>query len=63
MLPWGEMMRAALAAGVPVADFWALSVREWRWLSQGAEGQDMGQNGLAELMKIYPDRDENNGRI
>ena len=56
-------MRAALAAGVPVADFWALSVREWRWLSQGVQGQDMHQSALAELMKIYPDRDENNGRI
>lgn len=33
MLPWPDMMRAALALGISPEAFWRLSLREWRWLS------------------------------
>lgn len=35
MLPWGDMLRAAVAAGLSPDAFWRLSLREWRWLSAG----------------------------
>ncbi len=38
MLPWGAMMRAALAAGLAPAAFWRLSLREWRWLAERNDG-------------------------
>lgn len=63
MLPWPEMMRAALSAGVPVTVFWRLSVREWRWLSEGGGAQNMNLGGLAELMQNFPDKETDNGRI
>jgi hypothetical protein len=63
MLPWAEMMRAALAAGVPVSDFWMLSLREWRWLSEGARAHKLSFKELAELMNTFPDEEDENGRI
>jgi len=57
MLPWAEMLRASLAAGVPVGAFWRLSVREWRWLSMGAGQEKLGREKLADLMKYFPDKD------
>lgn len=33
MLPWPEMLRAGLAAGLAPESFWRLSLREWRWLA------------------------------
>ena len=58
MLPWAQMMRAALSAGVPVSAFWALSVREWRWLSEVGMGDAMTPVNLESLMENFPDRDE-----
>ena len=54
MLPWAEMWRAALRAGVGPDAFWALSVREWRWLG-GAGEAGLGREALAELMEGFPD--------
>ena len=56
MLPWGEMLRAALAAGVPVAAFWRLSVREWRWLADGGAALGIRPVELADLMERFPDK-------
>ena len=53
MLPWPEMMRSALAAGIGPQDFWRLSLREWRWLA--ARGAGLGAGRLAELMAGFPD--------
>ena len=53
MLPWSEMMRSALAAGIRPADFWRLSLKEWRWLAARGAGLKAGQ--LAELMAGFPD--------
>ncbi len=54
MLPWAEMWRAALRAGIGPDAFWALSVREWRWLS-GAGELGLARAGLVELMEAFPD--------
>lgn len=57
MLPWGEMMRAALAAGVAPDAFWRLSLREWRWLA-GVTRVGPGRADLEEMMRRYPDKGE-----
>ena len=54
MLPWDEMWRAALRAGIAPAAFWALSLREWRWLS-GSAGGGLDGATLRQLMEDYPD--------
>ncbi|MFN3910787.1 phage tail assembly chaperone [Hyphomonas sp.] len=56
MLPWGEMLRAALAAGLPPAAFWRLSLREWRWIAASRGGPGRGE--LEALMAQYPDDKE-----
>lgn len=56
MLPWGEMLRAALAAGVAPEAFWRLSLREWRWLA--GTGSGPARRDLEDLMKRFPDRKE-----
>lgn len=56
MLPWGGMQRAALAAGVPMAAFWELSLREWRWLASGGQAFGIRPAELADLMEQFPDK-------
>jgi uncharacterized phage protein (TIGR02216 family) len=63
MLPWGEMMRAALSAGVAPDAFWQLSLREWRWLAGGVGGDALGAEALEHLMTDYPDKDKDNEQI
>lgn len=58
MLPWPEMMCAALRVGVPVHRFWQLSLREWRWLADSARAQDLTPDDLTNLMKQFPDEGE-----
>ena len=54
MLPWAEMMRMAVQAGIAPAGFWQLSLREWRWLLPPlCRGLD--QADLTQLIKDYPD--------
>ena len=55
MLPWDEMLRAALSAGVTAADFWALSLREWRWMA-GSDAGGLRPSELAGLMEEFPDK-------
>jgi len=54
MLPWADMIRAALQAGIAPAGFWQLSLIEWRWLVQPAQAGFL-RSDLTELMKEYPD--------
>ncbi len=61
MLPWAKMMRAAVSAGVRVKDFWELSLCEWRWLAALSEADAPSREILSQLMKLYPDRDDENG--
>jgi uncharacterized phage protein (TIGR02216 family) len=56
MLPWGEMLRAALAAGLPPEAFWRLSLREWRWIAGASAGQRRQE--LEALMQRFPDGKE-----
>lgn len=54
MLPWAEMFRSALSVGLSPREFWALSLKEWRWLAAG-NGTPFNPEHLHELMKEYPD--------
>jgi hypothetical protein len=56
MLPWAEMMRSALAAGIGPEDFWRLSLTEWRWLAARRAGLKAGR--LQELMAAFPDEEK-----
>lgn len=52
---WAEMLRAAAGLGVGPADFWRLSLKEWRWLTGPAGGPGLGREALTALMERYPD--------
>ena len=54
MLPWGDMFRAAVKAGLTPTEFWLLSLKEWRWLVAG-DGRALTTKDLLDLMKEYPD--------
>ncbi len=56
MLPWREMLRAALAAGLPPEAFWRLSLREWRALMQA--GGAPPRQILEDMMAAFPDQQE-----
>lgn len=53
MLPWGEMVRAALALGIEPEAFWRLSLREWRWLARAGEAPSRAD--LVAMMADHPD--------
>lgn len=54
MLPWSDMLKAALQAGVPPRAFWALSVREWLALSS-ISGAPLQAADMKKLMEDFPD--------
>ena len=57
--PWAAMLRTAVAMGVDVERFWALSVAEWRMLTQAEPGATaLRRDELGRLMAIWPDGDE-----
>lgn len=60
MLPWGEMVRAAAALGLPPELFWRLSLREWRWLNGG--GGSLTRTDFERLMQDHPDTSDTNGK-
>ena len=37
-IPWAVMLRGALRFGLMPAEFWALSLKEWIWLSRAPDG-------------------------
>lgn len=49
MLPWPDMLRAALSAGITPDGFWRLSLREWRWLARSPQAQ-LGRKQFEALM-------------
>ena len=53
-MPWPDMLRAALMLGLGPQDFWACSLREWRWLTSGS-GPALGRGRLEQLIQDYPD--------
>ncbi|MCI4646421.1 MAG: phage tail assembly chaperone [Hyphomonadaceae bacterium] len=58
-IPWGAMLRAALRLGPTPGAFWALSLKEWIWLSQSPEtpGQ-LDRQGAAALRARLRDFDK-----
>jgi len=56
MTPWGEMLRAAARLGVGPEGFWRLSLREWRMLTERADGgAPMGREDLMRMAERWPD--------
>jgi len=55
LLPWPELLRAGRALGLAPDVMWRLSLREWLWLTAGAEAAAMDAAGLAALMAAHPD--------
>jgi Phage tail assembly chaperone protein, TAC len=55
VLPWRDMLYVAHREyHILPAQFWCLSVREWRWL-QHANAPHMGRVALQSLMMQFPD--------
>lgn len=57
MLPWTEMLRAAVTLGLSPQAFWACSLKEWRWLTQTDRG-GLARDGFERLAAEFPDRKE-----
>ncbi|MDI6623802.1 MAG: phage tail assembly chaperone [Brevundimonas sp.] len=54
--PWGSMMRDAARAGVAPADFWRLSLKEWRLLTEApVEGLPLGRREFERMAEAWPD--------
>lgn len=53
---WGAMLRQALVMGIVPEVFWRLSVREWRMLTHGGQGEaGLSRAVLEEMMERWPD--------
>lgn len=50
MLPWGAMLRAAMARGVSAEAVWRLSLREWCWLAEASGGDALSREAFEALM-------------
>jgi hypothetical protein len=56
MIPWRNwLMFAVSALRLSPADFWSLTLAEWRWLASLAPAPAMTADRLAELHRLYPD--------
>jgi len=54
--PWGPMLRGAARAGVTPPDFWRLSLKEWRLLTDApADGQPLGRREFERMAEAWPD--------
>jgi uncharacterized phage protein (TIGR02216 family) len=53
MLPWSQLLQTATQLGLTPAQFWTLSILEWRALIGEAHGLDRGR--LDELSTAFPD--------
>ncbi len=57
---WGAWLRVALQLGLLPRDFWRLSLREWRWLTQAhqtQQAQPMRRIEFEALARRFPDHD------
>lgn len=54
MLAWAEMLRAAALMGIAPAQFWKLSLREWRALTTPS-GPTLPRKQFDLMMKTRPD--------
>jgi hypothetical protein len=49
-IPWAVMLRGAVRLGLTPAAFWALSLKEWMWLSRAPDaGHVLDGQGAAVL--------------
>lgn len=55
--PWRSLIAAAQRLGVAPAQFWRLSLREWRALVAPAADAAMTRAGFEALERLYPDKD------
>ncbi|MFN3668406.1 MAG: phage tail assembly chaperone [Brevundimonas sp.] len=56
MTPWAEMLRTAAQLGVGPEEFWRLSLREWRMLTERPGGAaSMGLGDLMRMAEAWPD--------
>ncbi len=54
---WAARLRLAVRLGISPAEFWRLSVAEWRALTEAAPADPgMGRAALSDLMTQFPDR-------
>ena len=60
MTPWPQMFRAGVAAGLSPNTFWALSLREWRWLA-AADESALSQAELSALRAAIVQEENRNG--
>lgn len=55
-ISWDEMLRTAVALGIPPPGFWALSLKEWRMLTaRPAASEPMDRNIFERLAEAWPD--------
>lgn len=54
--PWGQMLRTAALVGVSPAEFWRLSLREWRMLMDTpAASRPIRRGELERMAETWPD--------
>ncbi|MFJ6023373.1 phage tail assembly chaperone [Brevundimonas sp. NPDC092305] len=50
------MVRVAVSLGVGPAEFWRLSLKEWRMLTApSGEGEPLGRAALERMVREWPD--------
>lgn len=54
--PWNAWLRAGLAVGLPPAQFWRLSLKEWRALVAPSEPAALDRAAFDMLIARYPDQ-------
>jgi uncharacterized phage protein (TIGR02216 family) len=54
--PWPEMIVAAQRMGLAPAQFWRLSLKEWRVLVAPAGGPALTREAFSALARRYPDQ-------
>lgn len=57
---WGAWLRLAVSMGLAPRDFWRLSLREWRLLTQAHQAIAMRRTEFEALARRFPDHQ--NGR-
>lgn len=54
--PWNEMARTAAMLGVGPEEFWRLSLKEWRMLTEAREHTaPIGRGDLERMAEAWPD--------
>jgi uncharacterized phage protein (TIGR02216 family) len=53
--PWAELLAQAQSRGLDPAQFWRLSLKEWRALTAPAARQQLTRAAFEELARRFPD--------